>query len=78
MLYEAATGHSPEKFPDAPAEWFAEEASDDALELYSIILKACEGQRERRQNVAYSEACRSAFRSDVDQHSEVMPISIPN
>ena len=28
--------------------------------------------------IAYSEACRSAFRSDVDHHSEVMPISIPN
>src|SRR5438876_10893029 len=27
---------------------------------------------------AYSEACRSAFRNDVDQHSEVVPISIPN
>jgi len=28
--------------------------------------------------LAYSEACRSAFRNDVDQHSEVVPISIPN
>jgi hypothetical protein len=25
-----------------------------------------------------SEACRSAFRTDVDHDSEVMPISIPN
>jgi len=33
---------------------------------------------ERRQPNAYSEACRSAFRNDVDQHSEVVPISIPN
>jgi len=31
-----------------------------------------------RNHFAYSEACRSAFRSDVDHHSEVMPISIPN
>jgi hypothetical protein len=25
-----------------------------------------------------SEGCRSAFRTDVDHDSEVMPISIPN
>jgi len=25
-----------------------------------------------------SEACRSAFRTDVDHDSEVMPISVPN
>ena len=31
-----------------------------------------------RSDPAYSEACRSAFRNDVDQHSEVVPISIPN
>jgi len=27
---------------------------------------------------ADSEGCRSAFRTDVDHHSEVMPISVPN
>jgi hypothetical protein len=26
---------------------------------------------------ADSDGCRSAFRTDVDHHSEVMPISIP-
>jgi imidazolonepropionase-like amidohydrolase len=29
-------------------------------------------------HVADSEACRSAFRTDVDHDSEVMPISVPN
>jgi len=28
--------------------------------------------------IADSEGCRSAFRTDVDHHSEVMPISVPN
>jgi hypothetical protein len=28
--------------------------------------------------VADSEGCRSAFRTDVDHDSEVMPISVPN
>ncbi len=27
---------------------------------------------------ADSEGCRSAFRTDVDHDSEVMPISVPN
>jgi hypothetical protein len=27
---------------------------------------------------ADSEGCRSAFRTDGDHHSEVMPISVPN
>ena len=48
VLYEAGTGFTPERLPDVPAEWFAEAGSDDALELNEIILKACEGERERR------------------------------
>ena len=32
----------------------------------------------RSQHDADSEGCRSAFRTDVDHHSEVMPIGIPN
>ena len=47
-LYEASTGHSPEGFPDVPAEWFRAEAGGEALEFHEIVLKACEGQRERR------------------------------
>ena len=31
-----------------PAEWFTSPAGDQALELHEVILKACEGQRERR------------------------------
>jgi len=48
VLYEASTGFSPERFPDAPSEWVTEPGGDEALELHEIILKACEGQRERR------------------------------
>ena len=32
----------------------------------------------RKQRFADSEGCRSAFRTDVDHDSEVMPISVPN
>lgn len=48
VLYEASTGFSPERLPDVPPEWFSEAAGDAALELHEIILKASEGQRERR------------------------------
>lgn len=47
-LYEASTGYPPERFPDVPAEWLADNACDEALEFHEIVLKACEGQRERR------------------------------
>ena len=47
-MYEASTGHPPDRFPDAPAEWFAEDASAEVLEFHEIILKACESQRHRR------------------------------
>jgi WD40 repeat protein len=48
VLYEASTGLSPEKLPDVPQEWFTAPEGDQALEFHQIILKACEGQRERR------------------------------
>ena len=51
-LYEASTGYSPDHFPDVPAEWFADHAGSDALEFHEVILKACEGQRERRYRSA--------------------------
>ncbi len=47
-LYEASTGFSPDRLPDVPSEWLADRAGDEALELHEVILKACEGQRERR------------------------------
>src|SRR5947209_108251 len=47
VLYEASTGHSPERFPDVPPEWFDDEAGSESIEFHEIILKACEGQRER-------------------------------
>ena len=37
--------------------------------------QACYGPRAR--HVADSGRCRSAFRSDADRESEVMPITIP-
>jgi len=52
VLYEATTGNAPEKFPDAPADWFADDADEEALELYEVILRACEVQRERRYESA--------------------------
>jgi trans-aconitate methyltransferase len=33
---------------------------------------------ERYAQAADSEGCRSAFRTDVDHCSEVMPINVPN
>jgi WD40 repeat protein len=51
-LYEASTGFGPENFPDVPPEWLADQAGNEALEFHEIILKACEGQRERRYESA--------------------------
>jgi WD40 repeat protein len=57
VLYQASTGYSPERFPDVPPEWLSDTAGDDALEFHEIILKACEGQHERRyQNAEEMQA----------------------
>jgi WD40 repeat protein len=47
-MYEASTGHPPDRFPDVPADWFAEDARVEVLEFHEIILKACESQCQRR------------------------------
>jgi len=52
VLYEAVTGYPPERFPKVPPEWFAKEASTEALEFHTVVLKACEGARERRYRSA--------------------------
>lgn len=63
VLYEAVTGYSPDDFPKAPAEWFTEEATaldiepssaraSEPLEFHEIVLKACEGAKERRYESA--------------------------
>ncbi len=63
-LYEASTGLRPEKFPDVPPEWMTEANSGDSLELHEVILKACEGQRERRyQNAEEMRADLALLRS---------------
>jgi WD40 repeat protein len=59
VLYEASTGFSPERLPDVPSEWFTSPAGDPALELHEVILKACEGQRDRRYPNAH------AFQADL-------------
>lgn len=52
VLYETSTGYSPDRFPDVPAEWFRDDATEDALELHEVISKACESQRENRYQTA--------------------------
>ncbi len=51
-LYEAATGYPPDRFPKVPAEWFAEDAAPELLEFHAVVLKACEGSKERRYQSA--------------------------
>jgi WD40 repeat protein len=51
-LYEASTGYSPDRFPKVPPEWFSHEAEPQPLEFQEIVLKACEGARERRYQSA--------------------------
>lgn len=48
VLYEAATGYPPDKFPKVPPEWFADDACPESLEFHEIVLKACEGAKEQR------------------------------
>jgi serine/threonine protein kinase len=52
VLYEASTGYPPDRFPKAPPEWFAEEAGPESLEFHEVVLKACEGAKERRYRSA--------------------------
>jgi hypothetical protein len=51
-LYESVTGYAPDRFPRVPSEWFAQEAGTQPLEFQEIVLKACEGARERRYQSA--------------------------
>lgn len=53
-LYEAVTGYAPDRFPKVPAEWFADDDRVDAstFEFQEIVLRACEGARERRYQSA--------------------------
>ncbi len=56
-LYEAATGYPPDRFPKVPPEWFAEDAAPELLEFHAVVLKACEGSKERRyQNAEEMQA----------------------
>lgn len=51
-LYEAETGYPPDRFPKVPPEWFAEDAAPELLEFHAVVLKACEGAKERRYQSA--------------------------
>lgn len=48
VLYEAATGLSPDEFPNPPPDWLTGDISHGALELHEIILRACETDPARR------------------------------
>ena len=54
----------------------------DLQSLGLILHEMFNGKRAfevpRRRHAADSEGWRSAFRTDGDHHSEVMPISVPN
>jgi WD40 repeat protein len=52
VLYEAATGYPPDRFPKVPPEWFAEDAAPESLEFHEVVLKACEGAKDRRYQSA--------------------------
>lgn len=52
VLYEAATGLSPEEFPNPPADWLTGEIPHGALDLHEIILRSCESDPERRYQKA--------------------------
>jgi WD40 repeat protein len=57
VLYEAATGQPPDRFPQTPLDWFAEKGGGERLEFHEIALKAGEGSRERRyQNAGEMQA----------------------
>jgi hypothetical protein len=52
---------------------------DDFMKPYTVAASTCMGAISVwAQATGDSEASRSAFRTDVDHDSEVMPISIPN
>jgi hypothetical protein len=50
----------------------------DLNTLAAFLVVAEERSFTRAAKRADSEGCRSAFRTDVDHDSEVMPISVPN
>lgn len=52
VLYEAATGQPPERFPQTSLEWFSEGSGTEQLEFHELVLKAGEGARERRYQSA--------------------------
>lgn len=52
VLYEALTGMDRSKFPLLPAEWRGAYDFDQRVELNEIVLRACEGQRDRRYATA--------------------------
>ncbi len=52
VLYEALTGMDRSQFPLLPREWRHAYDFNQRVELNEIVLRACEGQRERRYATA--------------------------
>ena len=48
------------------------------LGLMLVMLVMVAQAQQSVGDLADSERCRSAFRTDVDHDSEVMPITVPN
>jgi len=51
---------------------------DRAIQTYDEAMRPCWSFDVMTGKFADSEGWRSAFRTDVDHHSEVMPIGVPN
>jgi hypothetical protein len=63
-----------------PVAWLDVSTLPSSLELFSGILTEIISECERHGIALHADSggWRSAFRSDADQDSEVMPIGIPN
>ena len=62
-----------------PRELWKSLRSTNLIEsAFSVVRVLCRNVKRWRPRSADSEGWRSAFRTDVDHDSEVMPISVPN
>jgi WD40 repeat protein len=48
VLYEISTGKDRQSFPELPTEWLEFSHEQPELEFHEILLKACEGQADKR------------------------------
>lgn len=52
VLYEMSTGKDRQSFPELPADWLEFSHEQPELELHEILLKACEGETNKRYATA--------------------------